>query len=390
MSASIQPFDIKERAIIVDVLRGFALVGVLIANFTSFSDQQHISEKPASFSPAFDTMLWNINAVFFEWKFMTLFSILFGYGFGLLIKSVERQNIHPNAFFLRRMGWLFVLGMIHTAFWLYDVLHLYAVCGVLLLAFRRAKDKTILVASLAGMFVLPFCVTYFFRDQPDVFTEADRQTLYDRCKYGNLMQVLGANLSAYYKMFILSAADVHDVLETTGRFLLGYYFLRLDLFEGIDRKRYLFRKGLLYFLLPALAYLLLKGLDVFDQVEVQSIYWEPLIKIGIVSTTLVYSCLVVLAFLSNVGKKLISVLQCLGKMTLTNYLMVSVANVLLLYGIGWGKMGELPLHIIWFAALAWLIVEIVFSVYWLKYFRYGPMEWIWRQLTYRKWLPLRK
>ena len=91
-----------------------------------------------------------------------------------------------------------------------------------------------------------------------------------------------------------------------------------------------------------------------------------------------------LAFISFGQNILFKIFQALGKMTLTNYLLVSAINIILLYGIGFGKLGELPIHTIWLFAFVWLIIEIVFSSYWLRFFCYGPVEWIWRQLTYWK------
>ncbi len=122
----------KERATIVDVIRGFSLVGVLIANFTSYVNQQTPEHVLNSISSSLDVSLININALFFEWKFFTLFSILFGYGFGLILESLEKRNINPKSFFIRRMFWLFVIGCIHTLFWWADVLHLYAISGIIL------------------------------------------------------------------------------------------------------------------------------------------------------------------------------------------------------------------------------------------------------------------
>ncbi len=160
MTANATPIEQKERAIIVDTLRGFALVGVLIANFTSFTYQQVPADILNSISSPLDVTLMHINTVFFEWKFMTLFSILFGYGFGLLLTSVEKKNINPNSFFLRRMFWLFLIGLIHTSFWWFDVLHFYAISGILLLLFRKVSNKTVLFSSILFMFFLPFCFSF--------------------------------------------------------------------------------------------------------------------------------------------------------------------------------------------------------------------------------------
>ena len=128
------PTEQKNRTVIVDVIRGFALIGVLIANFTSYVNQQTPQPVLDSISSSFDRSLIHINAVFFEWKFFTLFSILFGYGFGLILESLEEKKINPNTFFLKRMFWLFLFGCIHTIFWWADVLHLYALSGIVLLS----------------------------------------------------------------------------------------------------------------------------------------------------------------------------------------------------------------------------------------------------------------
>src|SRR5262245_38522709 len=108
------PVQQSERIVVVDMIRGFALTGVLIANFTSYTDQQLTSDILDSISSPLDKTLRDINTIFFEWKFFTLFSILFGYGFGLIMSSLEKKNINVNYFFIRRMFWLFVIGVIHT------------------------------------------------------------------------------------------------------------------------------------------------------------------------------------------------------------------------------------------------------------------------------------
>jgi uncharacterized protein len=167
---TVLPIQQNERAAIVDIVRGFALVGVLIANFTSFINQNLPSDVLNSISTPIDNSLANINTVFFEWKFMTIFSILFGYGFGLILTSVEKKNINVNSFFIRRMFWLFVIGLIHTVFWWGDVLHLYAVSGVLLLIFRKLPAQTILTSSLLLMFALPLLFHFYLKTSQAIST----------------------------------------------------------------------------------------------------------------------------------------------------------------------------------------------------------------------------
>lgn len=390
MAADAIPIEQKERAIIVDTLRGFALIGVLIANFTSFTDQQVPSGILNSISSPLDLTLSHINTVFFEWKFMTMFSILFGYGFGLLLSSVERRNISPNSFFMKRMFWLFLIGFVHTSFWWFDVLHFYAICGLLILLFRKASNKVILIFSILFMFAVPFGFSLAMKNQTDAFNDADWQNVYEQFKHGNLIDVFRTNLYGYYKLFILSGSDVHDITETLGRFLFGYYLLRIKLFEAIEGKKKMFTKILFISSLFTVAYVTIKWLAISGAINLSTTYWEPFIRIGIISTTSFYATVIILAFISFGQNTLFKIFQALGKMTLTNYLLVTAINIILLYGIGFGKLGELSMRTIWLFALVWLIIEILFSSYWLRNFRYGPIEWIWRQLTYWKKLPLRK
>ena len=384
------PTEQKNRAIIVDVIRGFALIGVLIANFTSYVNQQIPEPILNSISSSLDTTLMNINAVFFEWKFMTLFSILFGYGFGLILESLEKRNINPNSFFVRRMFWLFIIGCIHLLFWWADILHLYAMSGILLLLFRKKSNNSILIYAVLFMLIIPVLLSYALRYQPETFTDADIQGLYNQYKHGNPIDVFKFNINFYYRMFIVSGGDLHDIADTLGRFLLGYFLLRIRLFHSVETNKVTFIK-IAFFTAPLMiAYFIVAWLLINESIHINQFIRAPLLSLGILCTTSFYVSVVVIAFISFGLNRFFTALQALGRMTLTNYLLVSAFLIILLYGFGFGKLAEVPIHTIWIYAFIWLIVEIAFSVYWLQIFRYGPTEWIWRQLTYGKRLQLRK
>ncbi|MBL7872450.1 MAG: DUF418 domain-containing protein [Cyclobacteriaceae bacterium] len=384
------PIEHNNRAIIVDVIRGFALVGVLIANFTGFVVQQTPESILNSMSSSLDVFLMSFNSIFIEWKFVTLFSILFGYGFGLILESLERKNIHPNSFFIRRMFWLFILGCMHSLFWWGDVLHLYAMSGMMLLLFRKKTNQTILLYAVLLALMVPVLISFAFRNHPETFTDADIQSLYDQYKQGNILDVFKFNVNFYYRMFILSGGDLHDLIETLGRFLFGYFLLRIKLFHSVEEKKAMFRKIALSTAPFMGTYFIINWLVINKTIHVNQFILDPLLSLGILSTTIFYVSVLVIAYISLGMNIFFTALQSLGRMTLTNYLMVSMFLILLLYGVGLNKLGELSIHIIWLFAFLWLLVEILISIYWLKIFRYGPTEWIWRQLTYWKRLPLRK
>jgi uncharacterized protein len=384
------PIEQKDRAIIVDVIRGFALVGVLMANFTSYVDQQVPEPILSSISSSFDRFLMSFNAVFLEWKFMTLFSILFGYGFGLILESLEKKNINPNLFFIKRMFWLFVFGVVHSVCWWGDVLNLYAMSGIFLLFFVNKSNKIILSCALLFMLVIPLIITCIFRNQTETFTDADILGLYNQYKNGTLFEIFEFNVNFYYRMFIVSGGNVHDIIETLGRFLFGYFLLRIKLFHLVETKKSLFVKIALYTAPLMISYFIFRSLLINEMIHANQYLLAPLLSLGVLSTTTFYVSVLVAAYISFGMNKFFTALQALGRMTLTNYLMVSAFLIILLYSVGFNKLGELPMHSIWLYAFIWMFIEIIFSTYWLKKFRYGPAEWIWRQLTYWKRLQLRK
>jgi uncharacterized protein len=253
----------NPRNSIVDCIRGFGLIGVLLANLTAFNDQTLPTNAIKAISNDLDHILSAINSVFIEWKFVTIFSILFGYSFGLLMLKAESKKINAVIFFSKRMFWLFILGLIHTLFWWGDILHLYAISGFMLLAFRKCSNKHILFFSIIFMFVVPKLIYTFFDDYTSYFTDQNLQILSDSYKKGSLSQVFTANLRLYYHAFILSGADLRDIAETLGRFLLGYYLLRIHLFEQIESKKKIFMNVLLLTSVPTLIYLIFLWLQHF-------------------------------------------------------------------------------------------------------------------------------
>jgi uncharacterized protein len=149
------PIQQKERIVIVDVLRGFALFGVLLGNFSSMLTNNVPQTIIDAHATAADNFLNQLHNIFIENKFMTLFSILFGYGFGVIMQRLEKKNIHATSFFLRRMLWLFIFGCINLALWNGDILHIYALTGILLLLFKRKGTRSLLLFSVFFLFVLP-------------------------------------------------------------------------------------------------------------------------------------------------------------------------------------------------------------------------------------------
>ncbi len=384
----VSSIESPKRESFVDALRGFALVGVLFSNFNSFVEQQTPAYIIEAQSTAIDLMLMRCNSIFLEWKFMTLFSILFGYGFGLILESVVRKNLVANWFFTKRLFWLFLFGLLHCLFWWGDVLNLYAMSGIFLLIFRKLNNYSLLFVSLLLMFMAPLCIDYLLRNKPETFTDADINALYHSYKTGSLWEVILFNIDFYYRMFMQSGANYRDIAQTLGRFLLGYFFLRIRFFSHLELKKNFLIKSVWVLLPLALGYFYLKWILMDNQISLNPYLQSFLLSVGILTTTLFYTVVLALANIRFRHAPIFNAFRVLGKMTLSNYLLISLFLVVLLYGFALQKIGEIRIYTIWIYGIVFLLFEIIVSELCDKYLHYGPAEWIWRQLSYGCRLPL--
>jgi uncharacterized protein len=384
------PIQQKERVVIVDVLRGFALFGVLMGNFNGMLTNDVPDTIIKSISTPFDYFLNTLHSIFIQNKFMTLFSILFGYGFGVIMERVAKKNLNTTIFFLRRMFWLFVFGCIHLAFWAEDILHVYAIAGIFLLLFRKKTDRSIFIWSLIFMFVFPFIVRIYehymsYSPNYDLLIKI----FYNKIKYGSIKNVAIVNYTTYPKLWIYTFVDLRDGCETLGRFLFGYFILRKQLLVRINEYKWLIKKTWNISFFGMLAYITLWLLSNLHILTAQLLIY-PLLRLGTFATALFYATSIIRLFETNKINRLMKGFSYLGRMTLTNYLMETLVYIIIFYNVGFGLLGEWSLTTIWIAAFLLYFLQIIFSRWWLSKFIYGPVEWIWRQLTYQKKFQLKK
>ena len=241
-----------------------------------------------------------------------------------------------------------------------------------------------------SVWLWPVCINYLLRHLPETFTEADIQKLYYQYKQGSIADVIRFNIDFYNRMFMVSGSNLHDIVETLGRFLIGYFLLRIQFFSNVESKKPVFIRVALISVPLMISYFIVRILLLNNMISLNPYLKSLMLSLGIFATTTCYVSTLIIVY-NTLGLNLFfSALQSIGRMTLTNYLGVSAFLVVLLYGFGFNKLGELPIHKMWLVALIWLMIEITYSIYWLRVFRYGPMEWLWRQLTYWKRMQLRK
>ncbi|HEV8282809.1 MAG TPA: DUF418 domain-containing protein [Chitinophagaceae bacterium] len=386
------PIQQQDRTIIVDVLRGFALFGVLLGNFSGMLTNNVPEPVIDAQATAFDWLLDELHNIFIENKFMTLFSILFGYGFGVIMERLEKKSINSTPFFLRRMFWLFIFGCINLALWNGDILHIYALTGIFLLLFRKQSNRKILLYSVFFLFVLPTAIRFYqhFLLNYSINEDAMIREYYQSYKFGSLKQVAITNYKVYPFQWIYTWVEWRDMSETFGRFLLGYYILRRHWLVKLNENIFFIKKIWKWTLLITIVYIPLLVLADKKMIPIPRFSLYPFIKGGVLCMAIFYAATIALIYNKRNASWLMETFRNLGRITLTNYLMQTILYVVIFYHIGFGLLGEISFSIIWLSSFVVYFLQAFFSKWWLSKFYYGPVEWIWRQFTYKKKFPIRK
>jgi uncharacterized protein len=401
----IQPISTSERIDVIDVLRGLAVCGILIGNMQWFTGYGMMPPAVAQQAPFIDHVTHFLVHFFIEGKFYSIFSFLFGFGFALQIARAEERGDTEAKVFKRRLLWLLVIGAIHAIFlWPGDILSVYAVIGFLLILFRKKSDRSLLKWTAALMLVpiVTYVIIYilfvafvpasalsgFESTQADMWNGAVRTA-----GQGSYLQVL-REFNPPYLLGRWAGLIVQMRLpKILAMFLLGLYVYRRGYFQNLQDHKAFIRKVLVYGLALGIA-----GHSVFAAFSSSEADLPPTLSglVGVISYSfgvpalaLGYIALVVTLWQSSALQRILAMLAPVGRMALTNYLLQTVTCLAIFYGYGFGWFGRVGATSATVIALTIFAIQIFLSSIWLKYFDYGPMEWIWRQLTYRRRLPLR-
>lgn len=399
-SESFIPVQSKERYILLDALRGLALFGICLANFPEFSLYTFLnSEVVSEMSTAgVDRIIRYLQYIFIDGKFYTLFSLLFGIGFSIIISNAVRKHANGFRIFYRRMGILLIIGFLHLMFiWSGDILMLYALVGIFLPLFRKMSDRGLLIAS-AAFLLLPvgldawvavsgvnpsasvisaqqyFCMKYGITDDNFGYWLRDANTYADVFKF--LIQ------GAFVRMqeFI----DGNRLFKVMGLFLLGFYIGRKRLYARLDENKPLLKR---IFILGSII-----GLPASVLYAWSALNGHPwglaghsfLYTISVFPLGLAYVAGISLWYIRHSESWFFRLLAASGRMALTNYIGQSVWGMIIFYGIGFGWGADTGLVYVILVAVGVYFIEIIFSHLWLRYCQFGPLEWIWRMLTYGK------
>jgi len=395
LSKDAAPVSSGERIHVIDVLRGFALFGVLAFNMFFFSGARF---ELAAWPEALDRAIYLLTRLFIEAKFYSLFSLLFGWGMAVQMSRAEKRGAKAASLLVRRLLVLLLFGTIHALLiWSGDILMLYAQMGLLLLLFRKRSNRTLLVAS--GLALLLAIVMRIPGGAMDAFREG----------YANLTRFLHigtlgpavistgsyAEITRYRLQEVLSgeANLLYYIGNIFAMFLLGLYVGKRRILHDVAKHQRLILSVMFGGLVLGLTFNTAFVLVIAGSSWIPQAYSDLLRvgfrTIGAPSLMLFYVSAIVLLFQRPAWRKRLAPLANLGRMAFTNYITQSIVATLIFYNYGLGLFGRTDPTFALIVTIMIYFTQIRFSAWWLERYQYGPLEWLWRTLTYGRRPPFR-
>ncbi len=383
--------DIKQSRIhIIDGLRGFSLLGILMANMLIFQYGIWGKEQIQLYAiPPFDSITYQLVKIVIEGSFMPIFTFMFGFSMIKMKESLEAKGLGTKRFFARRFLLLIVLGIIHSEFlWEGDILAFYGMMGFFLLLFMNRKPKTLLVWGVVVLFVISLLgLVPEEKNNPEAVADQARMEAYVQ----KTMTVYGTGtydeISLHRKTedplglpdYVMAVILLLAPIMTVPMFLFGMYAAKSRWFEKPDEERASYFRKMLIFLPIGL---LLKSVKVLAP----GYWWSGVGDIsGGVILAIGYLFAFVWLFSKSESSAWLLRFQAVGKLSLTNYLLQTVICTTIFYGYGLGLFGKLGVLAGCGLALVIYVIQLFVSPLYLKQFRYGPVERLLRMWTNFSW-----
>ena len=406
MTATAQQSAPSERIEIIDALRGFSLAGIVFAHLLeNFVAAPMPMEAIEAMNPGIlDQIADGFVNFLFRGKFFALFSFLFGLSFFIQMENGANRGGYFGGRFLWRLILLFAIGFVHSMFYRGDILTLYAVVGLFLIPFFKVDSKWLL--ALAGLIFLGLgrFLVFFFTKGEGLFINEEMgpeapwvAEYFNLLKTGSLQEVMASNaiqgnlMKAEFQFGVFNRGYL-----TFAFFLLGLFIGRTQYFKNYLSETK-FTKQLWVGALILLGVSILSMVGIFASMgpNVDFNSWTAMFGLtffdlmNLAFTVLIVAVFVILYKKKRAGKFLRSFIPY-GKMALTNYVFQSILGTFIFFGWGLGQLSNIPNRYSFLIAIAIIVLQMLLSKWWLRYFKYGPLEWVWRSLTFFKVFPFKR
>ena len=397
------PVQAGDRMDVLDVLRGIAVLGILLVNVESFIGYGFLPAAAPLPGSRFDARAAFLIEFLVQGKFYCLFSFLFGVGFSVFVQRASARGVDAIRLFRRRLVGLLLIGLVHSfLIWYGDILATYAVIGFGLIPFLRKDDRRVLraaaiwLASPVFFYLLVVGAASLVPasaappaseggdGMPPILASAVRsfaEGSYPEVVLGNAL-FTGANVVRRLVLMFFP--------RVFGMFLLGFCAGRAKVFADLGSHVALLKKLCVAGVIVGLP-LAFAGATLGGSASPRAPSWTGLLEMIVES---IATPLLALAYASAIGlaflrfRRAALVLAPAGRMALTNYLLHSVAGVALFYGIGAGFYGRVSFTYALAGCVLVFALQVVLSRVWLSIAFFGPAEWLWRTFTYRRRFPL--
>ncbi|MCK5127705.1 MAG: DUF418 domain-containing protein [candidate division Zixibacteria bacterium] len=405
------PIQSSQRIVSLDVLRGTALLGILVINIGVYAlpGDSQFSPLLVGGTGSLNLSIWGIGTLLFFQKMMALFSMLFGAGIVLqLSKNSDNESLVSKIFF-RRQRWLIIIGLLHAyLFWWGDILFFYGVCGIIVYLFRNLKARSIIITGLLIMCVtvpLFWGISALMEYSRDMMTTGEEGSLSNVWKEASasfnptpedLQKEIDDHTGSYNDLFFARAERAimaqtgmllfYAMWRVCGLMLIGMGLMKLRFFTAELPVR-------TYAITLAIGYGIGFLLSVFGLYSIITSGYDPIVGlrvmgvddyIGSLFVSIGHASLIMIIIKSEVLMFLTDRLAAIGRVALSNYLFHTLVFTTVFYGYGLGLFGRFERFELALMVLAMWLFQLIVSPIWLRFYRFGPFEWLWRIVTYRK------
>jgi len=393
------PIPAGERIEVLDTIRGFALLGIFIMNMPAFNTSLFVGFDAALWPHWWDHGTETVRDVIFSGKFNSMFSMLFAIGFTIQLGRLQvRDPEHATRIYLRRLFWLFVFGAVHACvFWAGDVLHMYALLGLVLLALRRVPDRAIVALIIACLLYPAFrealrLMSATPEDMRAVIELTQQAVSADNAAFGHGdfwdTARRSTEVTLIYYMNPLRLGIVSGYIQFLTTVLLGLLLGRHQFFQNLAAHLPLVRRiqwwALGIGIVCGSTYVAWREFDVNPmEPGIGRIMAGTGYVFGRVAIMIFYVATIARAACNERWRLRLAPITVAGRMPLSNYLLQTLIGVVLFYhwGLGlWGKVG--PALDLVLAVAIFFVIQVPLTRWWLSRFQQGPMEYLWRVLTY--------
>ena len=394
MTDILKPVAPEERIHVLDVLRGWALFGVLWSNLNDHYDARDPVTK-------LDGVLRWTQIWLLESRFYSLLILLFGIGFGIQLTRAARDGADLRTTYYRRTAALLAIGVIHgTLIWRGDILTIYALVAFALVMFRSMSTRNVAIAAGVIWFLGPTVVREgMFLSGFRIMLPGDGGETTEIYARGTWLEIERARIGGY--LLWLGRWGLTSYVSILGAFLTGLWAVKSGyLRRVIDDPRTTRRLLMIALVAAGVGYARWHWADAiwpraqgpaiaepvfpypyFHLAQLRNLVLK-LFDWGTEGMAVAYACILVLIWQRPAGARALRPLAAAGRMALTTYLTQSIVCTLLFYSYGLGLYGSVGFTGMLVITLVLFGTQMMVSTWWLSRFRYGPAEWLWRTLTY--------